>query len=546
MNHTLLTLKMVLTGIGVNNMKKRNLLVLATATLLLTGCNDIYAKPTDLEEKTLIESASALVNNSLESVYNNYRDSSTFKETALDEVILAVAENEFGAYSTLEATDPFKIAVDRRAKHLFYEEIKSGSYTFRIDQGADKGVSVFDEEKFIREHIYGNQNSYIVDASGEEVEIGALNTLPTGFFKEGLFLPVVDKDNFDDPTHKLIHIDYYSHYIEDQFVDTIYREKLVEKYVQSEQKTTLGRNYAREVEYIAIQNNDNHPTAASTLVNKFVDKYILGASKDKFDLNILANAWRGVDDDLGAEEIALLTETNLKVPGRDHTLYGDVLSDYAKIDNNPELSDETIENRFTGSNTYPKEIGLAIEKDSVRKQDFITSEWGIKNGGISGLPESIRTRLFNIGVANAVDLIKDDGGSLAKAGEWTNKPEGTLPSTFVRNINGNHFLVTKENEPGNNRNFVFYEDSTYYIVVVKEAVNTAKLTEGDVNYYDKLGKTAAEIEAIKEEVAYHLAQIAATKTNALNFYMEELKVVFHDEDVLEFFKTEFPEIFDED
>ncbi len=511
-------------------MKKRNLLVLASAMLLLTGCNDIFAKPTDLEEKVLVKSDSALVNNTLESVYNKFHDSSNFKQTALDEVILAVAESEFGAYASLEASSSFKASVDRRAKHLFYEEIKSGSYTFRTETG----VSVFDEERYIVEHIYGNQNSYVVDADGKEVAIGAVATLPTGFFKEGLFLPVVDKDNFDDPAHKLVHIDYYSHYIEDQFVDKIYRDKLVEKYVQTEQKSTLGRNYAREVEYIALKTNDNHPTAANALVNAFVDEYILGASKDKFDLNILANAWRGVDEDLGAEETALLLATNLKGAGRDHTLYGDVLADYAKIDDNPDKTDNSIESRFTGSNTYSKEIGLEIEKSSVRKQDFITREWGIKNGGITGLPEAIRTRLFNIGVANAVDTVSDDEGDLAKKS-----------NSFIRNINGNYFLVTKENEPGNNRNFVFYQDSTYYIVVVKEAVNTAKLTDDNTKSYDKLGKTPEQIEAIKEEVAHHLAQISATKTNALNFYMEKLNVVFHDEDVQEFFKSEFPDIFDD-
>ncbi len=515
-------------------MKKSNLLVLASALLLLTGCNDIFAKPTDLEDKVLIDSESSLVNNTLESVYNNFHDSSNFKQNALDEVILAVAEEEFGAYDSLAASDPFKLSVDRRAKHLFYQEIKNGSYTYR---------SVFDEKKYVVQHIYGNQNSYIVDAAGEEVAIGAIDTLATGFFKEGLFLPVVDKDNFDDASHKLVHIDYYSHYIKDQFVDKIYREKLIEKYVQTEQKTTLGRNYAREVEYIALKNNDNHPAAASILVNAFVDEYILGASKDKFDLSILANAWRGVDEDLGVEETALLLKTNLKGGSRDHTLYGDVLSDYAKINDNPDLSDDSIESRFTGSNTYTKEIGLEIEKAEVRKQNFITKEWGIKNGGIPGLPEAIRTRLFNIGVANAVDLLADDAGVLEDAGKWESKT--SLPSTFVRNINGNHFLVTKENEQGNNRNFVFYEDSTYYIVVVKEAVNTAKLTAGDTNSYENLGKDAGQIEAIKDEVAYHLAQISATKTNALNFYMEKLNVVFHDEDVRDFFHSEFPDIFED-
>ncbi|MFA7449345.1 MAG: hypothetical protein WCY90_00785 [Bacilli bacterium] len=520
-------------------MKKKLFIGLAAATLLLTGCDKISAKPVDIEKTVLVDELSNIVNNTLEKIYKNYHDSNNFKQYVLDEVLLKVAEHEFKPYAELAADDAFKLSVDKRAKHKFYSEITSGSYTYR---------SVFDEKKYVIERVYRAENSYIVDADGNPVSIGALDSVATGFYKSGIFLPTVDKDNFDDPAFELVHFDYYKHYIKEKFIDTIYREKLVEKYVQNEQKTTLGRNYARHVEYVAIKNNANHPTAASALVNAFIDNNILGPNDA--DLNILANAWRGVVEDYIGNEAALLTQTNLVsvVPGSEHnhTLFGDVENDYSKIKTNPDLTDTTIENRFTGNGTYPKEIGLEIEKNEVRKQKFVTSEWGIKNGGLGGLPESIRTRLFNIGVANGVDFVRDDLGILANAGKWVgDDTDSRLPNTFVRNINGSYYLVPKTFEKGNNRNFLFFENDTFYIIKVKEAVNTAKLATGEDGSYTDLGRTPEAIAEIIDEVTYHLAQISSTKTNALNHFMEDLDVVFHDEKVKEFFETEFPEVFGE-
>lgn len=518
------------------NMKKKLFVGLAAATLLLTGCDKISAKPVDIDKTVLVDELSNIVNNTLEKIYKNYHDSNNFKQYVLDEVLLKVAEKEFTPYAELAADDAFKLSVDKRAKHKFYSEITSGSYTYR---------SVFDEKKYVIERVYRAENSYIVDANGEPVSIGALDSIATGFYNTGIFLPTVDKDNFDDPAFKLVHYDYYKHYIEEKYIDTIYREKLVEKYVQNEQTSTLGRNYARHVEYVAIKNSTKHPTAASALVNAFIDQNILGDGTNASDLNILANAWRGVEEDFVGNEAALLSATGIKDGTKDHTLYGDILDEFAKIKDNPELTDQTIEDRFTGNGKYTKDVGLEIEKTDVRKQNFVTTDWGIKNGGLGGLPEAIRSRVFNIGTANAVDFVKDDAGVLADAGKW--EDEARLPSTFVRNIGGEYYLVPKTYEKGNNRNFLFFENDTFYIVKVKEAVNTAKLADKDVdsNSYQNF-KTEEEIATIIDEVTFHLSQLEATKTNALNFYMKDLKIVFHDEAIKDFFVEKYPEIFDKD
>jgi len=126
----------------------------------------------------------------------------------------------FGPYDKLAADDPFKLAVDTRAKHYFYDELLSGSYTYR---------SIFDEKKYVVERVYGTENSYLVDANATKSPLVRL--IPYHSTKKAYFLPIVNKDNFDDPAFnfKLVHIDYYKHYMQDRYVDKIYREKLTEK-----------------------------------------------------------------------------------------------------------------------------------------------------------------------------------------------------------------------------------------------------------------------------------------------------------------------------
>lgn len=523
--------------------KSKRLVAVMALSLLLTGCKEITAKPANLDN-VLMEGLSHDINNTLEQIYKDYHDSSQFSSYVYDALILKLAEHQFKPYADLtdSAEDvSFKAEIDRRAREKFYSQIVSGGYTYR---------NVFDEKKFVVNKVYGDENSYIVNA-GEKVAARDLNSSGLAFYNEGIFLPAINKTNFHEAVYKLVHIEYYDHYIQEQFVEDVYREKLVEKYIEDEQNSTLGRNYARKVSYIALKTSSKYPNALSRLVNSFVSENILKADGNK-DLNILANAWRGVADDYIANEADLLTKAGLvDGSGLNETLYGDVLSDYARIHNNPDLTDQAMESKFTGSGKYPKEVGLELEKIEVRKESFVTSEWGIKNGGFTALPDAIRTRLFNIGTANGVDAVKDDLGVIADAGKYVGDEESETPrasNTFIRNIHGHYYLVPKTYEKNDGRNFLFLENDTYYIIQVEEAVNTAKLTSDNSDYYggERLGRTDEEIADIVSNIKVLLGQLESNKTSALNFYLKDIDVVFHDEDVKTYFEEKFPEIFGED
>lgn len=523
-------------------MKKRTkLIAFLGLSLLLTGCKEIIAKPTTLDNP-LVDNLSHDINNVFTKIYDNYRDSSGFKQLILDEVLHLVAVDKFGEYEDLE--DPtFKAAVDERIKEKFYNEISATSYQER---------SFFQEEQYIREKIYGSENKYII-VNGEKLTIKEVDALDeSAFYSEGLFLPAVDKTNFDDPSahnQEIVHYDYYSDYVLDTFLKDVYREKLVEQYVIDEQSHILGRNYARKVNYIALKDSKDHPNAVSNLVHAFIDENIIKEDGDP-DLNILANAWRGNPDDfkVGGNEAALLTKAGLTTGGKNHTLTGDVWTEFNKINDDPNLTNLDAETRFTGGNKYLKEEGLEIELNDVRKKSFVTTEWGIKSGGITGLPDALRNRVFNISTANGVDSVLDDEGTIVDAGKMSHTD---LRNTFVRNIHGKYYLTPKIHERNDNRNFLFYENETYYIVQIEEAVNTAKLTEGNSDYYLADGGKFVNDEErfnkeIVSEIARILAELEATKTNAFTHYLEQLNIVFHDEEIKEFFASKFPEIFGDD
>ncbi len=525
-------------------MKKRTkLIAFLGLSLLLTGCKEIIAKPTTLDNP-LVDNLSHEINNVFTKIYDNYRDSSGFKQLIFDEVLHLVAVDKFGEYEDLAEDSIFKAAVDERIKEKFYNEIKAASYQER---------SFFQEEQYIREKVYGGQNRYII-VDDEKLTIKDVDALDeSAFYTEGLFLPAVDKTNFDE--FEIVHYDYYSDYVVDSFLKEVYREKLVEQYVVDEQSHILGRNYARKVSYIALKDSNEHPNAVSNLVHAFIDENIIKEDGDP-DLNILANAWRGNEDDFkvdGNEEDLLLKAGLIVKDGAgdrivDHTLTGDVMTEFNKIKDDPMLTNLDAEIKFTGGNKYLKEDGLEIELNEVRKKSYVTTEWGIKSGGITGLPDALRNRVFNISTANGVDSVLDDEGNIVDAGKMT----GTaLRNTFVRNIHGTYYLTPKIHERNDNRNFLFYENDTYYIVQIEEAVNTAKLTEGNSDYY--LGDDGKFVndedrfnKEIVSEIARILAALEATKTNAFTHYLEQLNVVFHDEEIQEFFASKFPEIFGDD
>jgi hypothetical protein len=495
-----------------------------TGALLLVGC-DIYAEPTDYEEPLLSNLVTELEKNVASVVYDSIRDAGSLTEQAKEDVINLIAEDIFGKYAdNLTSTDPDKIAfvadVQARINEKMYAKISTGSYETR---------SYFFEERFAN---YVKKQLYPVAYDALE-----------GYVSDYIFLPV-SKDEISSGAvlDEAIHIEYYQDYILGEIVPEIYREKLVEQYVLDEDYATLGRTYARKVNYIAIATNGNHPEAAKYLMDTFIDQYILDptATAEDADLEMLARTWRGLDIAPGSDEEQLLLDAGLDAT---KTLNGDILAQYNKINVDPQLTDETIEADFTSNGTYTPDEGLLIKQNTLRKRDFTTDGWYIKNGGLESLPSEIRTRLFNIGVANGVDKATDEFA----AGE-------AETSAYVRNLHGKYYLIPQNSQQivdpdVPNRNFLLYDASstTYYIIQIEEAVNSTKLNnaEGSTTNYDAIHpETTGYREMVAGEIAKILGAQTANETSAYNHYFEQYAITFHDQDIWDYFKETFPDVYD--
>ena len=341
-------------------------------------------------------------------------------------------------------------------------------------------------------------------------------------------------------------------YIEDEIIPTIYRSLLVEQYLLDESYNTLGRSYARKVNVISVSPNSNNDKAADYLMKYFVRNII--SVKDQevtlADFKAVSNAVKGATD----EAQQYLEDVNAVYPGAfpkvefegfdggsyDYyvgTDFGDMMADFEKIKKDINTTDTSVESDFTGSGTYTADIGKIIKENNIKTKDYTTDGWFIKNGGLGDLPESIKSRLFNIGVANVID------------GEATDRFEGqtyTVPENenkLVAKINGKYYLKVASKQAGakDEDDILFYEGGKYYVVQIEEAISGSKLAKESTN-----GKYDADK---KEEIINEVCRIVASndtyQTLSTKHWLEQASVKYHDTAVYDYFKSNYPELFDD-
>ena len=551
-----------------NKKKGLFLTLVAASAFVLSSCNEVTALPKFYEDPIILnddDTKTDVYQNIMSLIYDSLTSSSDNPKKVLDEMMYVIAVDQFGSFAKVEelaAKDAnaaevrtfieahdnvyrdendaeadkvanefarlvhFKDTMDYRIKEVFHDAATGGSYSKR---------SRFDEEK------------YAVSLVGDLYDIEGVFEDATVWYKDVLVTPDVEVEDIVN----FVHIDRYQDYIERGVLPRLYREKLVEQFIYDNNYSSLGRTYAREVEYIKIVNNDAYPSAAKSLINAFVDKYILDVNAaDEVDFEVLANAWRGID--LSPDAVTLLetafTGTSVPVTDADvlaqlagpsvyypQTQFGSIAKDYLKITDDRFTNDTGIESDFTNSNAYTKQVGLTIKSDSLKLEDYTNDGWYVKSGGLSELPEAIRSRLFNINVANEV-------GSVEAEDATHNYESGQ----YVRNLRGEFYLTPTTSEQGTDvrkDNFVIYDisSSTYYIIKVKEAVSTSKLSRLSDNSYPTL-----EREDIAKEVTHVLSAKDSYINNAYESYIKLYSVIYHDTTIYDYFKEQFPDLFDDE
>ena len=552
----------------VNKKKGLLLTLVAASAFILTSCNEVTALPKFYEDPIIINNDGTktdVYQNIMSLIYDALTSSSDNPKKVLDEMMHVIAVDQFGSFAEVEelaAKDAnaaevrsfidahanvyrdendtegekvanefarlvhFKDTMDYRIKEVFHDAATGGSYSKR---------SRFDEEK------------YAVSLAGDLYDIEGVFEDATIWYKDVLITPDVEVEEIVN----FIHIDCYQDYIERGILPRLYREKLVEQFLYDTNYSSLGRTYAREVEYIKIVNNEAYPSAAKSLINAFVDKYILDVNAtDEVDFEVLANAWRGIDLSPAAVTLLETAFPGASVPVTDadviaqldgptsyypQTQFGSIAKDYLKITDDRFTNDTGIEADFTNNNAYTKQVGLTIKSDSLKLEDYTNDGWYVKSGGLSELPEAIRSRLFNINVANEVGSIEaEDATHSYESGQ------------YVRNLRGEFYLTPTTSEQGTDvrkDNFVIYDisSSTYYIIKVKEAVSTSKLSRLSDNSYPTL-----EREDIAKEVTHVLSAKDSYINNAYESYIKLYSVIYHDTTIYDYFKEQFPDLFDDE
>ena len=479
-------------------------------------------------------------------------------------------------------------AIEKRIAKKLYSEISGGSYSEE---------NVFEEIKYLRSLANSIENNVIT----------ITDAVKAAAFKGVLTSKVEDYEIFTKKSAKLdntedyiLHREYYQSsaaeddgatlpenqdatYVEDKLIPDIYRQLLVEQYLLDESYDTLGRTSARQIDVISISKNSNYAKGANDLMNYFVKNEIFNKDRtEKIDLDsfkTVSNAWIGAfmsDPDMSAyialPEASRATSTLISDEAKAQfalmenalpaeylsneagakpyfkgTAYGDMMEKIEKINDNPKLSEN--ESDFTGSNSYTVEIGKEIKTRELELQDHTFTGWYIKSVGVSGLPDDIKNQLFDINVSNAVGFGEDcvEYSYDTTANAWTTNEKGAKAGSLINvvgKINDQYFLrnTTRIKDNPVENDILFEKDGTYYVVLVRDAIRSKTLDKK--NFTGKTPAQLAELETYIDEIVQIVANNDTYKNLAKKHWLEEMNIKYHDSKVYDYFKSNFPELFD--
>ena len=485
------------------------------------------------------------------------------------------ADPEQAEYARLESKWQ---TIEKRIAQKLYSEISGGSYSEE---------NVFYEIKYLRSLASSIENNVIT----------INDTIKQNAFKGVLTAKVEDYDLFDETKGKtedldgnenfILHREFYQSnsalnqeealdqdatYVEMHVIPDIYRQLLVEQYLLDESYDTLGRTSARHISVLSISENSNYATNAFEVMNTFVNNTIFDDTRDDNleteadnitldTFKVVSNAWIGAFMSKAGyentEEFALLNAAlpnYLKgtVPNAGAyfkgTAYGDMMEEFEKIDDNPKISEN--ESTYTGSNSYTKEVGRTIKTRELETKDYTSTGWYIKSVGVSTLPESLKNQLFDINVANALDSKKCVEYSFEN-GEWKTN-EGAVDENgkalnlinVVGKIKGQYFLrnTSRVKDVPVQSDILFESDGTYYVVLVEDAIRSINLSKS--SYVDADADKLETLEGYINEIVQIVSNNDTYKNLSKKHWLEEMNLKYHDTEVYNYFKSNFPDLFD--
>ncbi|MCQ2794781.1 MAG: hypothetical protein MJ214_01055 [Bacilli bacterium] len=214
---------------------------------------------------------------------------------------------------------------------------------------------------------------------------------------------------------------------------------------------------------------------------------------------------------------------------------------------------KTAYNELTNNGAYPIEVGLEIKERELLSTDLTQDGWYMKDGGLTDLHEDFRNRLFNISTSNIIDEAKKmetdergwskdyESGDYARYFESTDMKGATTKHAYIVDS-----LVSPDKAW---ESVVLNKDNNFYIVQVDEAASLAKLSLDDERAYIRLKATeniADSNNAMNEIVRDITRQVGSSDTykkNAEQYYLMISNILFYDQSVYDYFKSQFPDLF---
>ena len=240
------------------------------------------------------------------------------------------------------------------------------------------------------------------------------------------------------------------------------------------------------------------------------------------------------------------------IDGKPRTYYplttlGKIYKDYKEISN---VRWETGSGTdFTGSGAYTKETGLMYKEREIFAKNSATDGWFTKSG-LSELPSSVHDNLFKIKVANEVD----SNYTIDEQGEVTiDEDKDFGDKGFGRYINGRYYLTAdKVSKSDAFPYLIFDSDSSSWVIVrVDEAVKASKIVQDadsktSYNYLASLG--LREGKENQNEIVWRITGLISGSDDyskaARQEIIENANIVYHDQNVYDYFSTNFPDLFD--
>ena len=295
---------------------------------------------------------------------------------------------------------------------------------------------------------------------------------------------------------------------------------------------------------------------------------------------------KGLKDELTQEDLDVVAEMNAAASDvynskpattpignyeyYEHTAYGDLVKDLEKIYDDAvvkpvsdpiqydyDLLSDTKYNTYTSNGARSLLEGFEQEKISIMQKQSITKGWYIQSQAPTlDSNGTINDRLFKLSVANArLEINSDAGASALDAVDRIYKDNGTWKvrsaavaneDKFLCSINGLYFLKFEDQSSSADwKNDIVYDDgSAYYIVQVIEAAKDSKLRNTSATSYAKTRGLDLMDEVINT-VAKIVGGTGSYSSLSKSHWIEKMEILFHDQVVYDYFKSNYPDLFED-